>query len=491
MQNVDAKPVEAGSWVVPAALIALAVTAFRVLMLAFDRTDLFVDEAQYWLWGQDLAFGYYSKPPLIGWVIRASTEIGGADSPFWVRLPAPLFHVVTSMVLGAVAAPRFGARVAIWTVATFVTLPIVVVGSLMISTDTIMAPFLAIGLWAWMRGLDRGGSVPLAILAGAAVGVGFLAKYAAIYYLLCAALAAAVSWRGRPGWGPSIAGLLAFLVVISPNILWNLQNGLTTVQHTLDNADWVRDPGERADLNFAGLAEFFGSQFFVFGPVLFAGLLWLAGTARRRDPDSRLLLFFSVPILLVVCIQALLSQAYANWAAATYLAGTVVVVPWLLDRSRGWRIGSYAYSLLLVIALPIATVIGTGWRAGPNGPLLLERYLGREDMSRAIRDAAAGQAVRVIVADDRDVLADLFFNAGDGKARVFARPVAGRAPNHYVRSYSLPDTINERVLFVTRKREARNLTCAAQRLGEIAPQDGAYARRPQRLYLTDAACLRP
>ena len=52
------------------------VTLWRLALLPFDRADLFVDDAQYWFWGQALDWGYYSKPPLIGWIIRLSTSLG-------------------------------------------------------------------------------------------------------------------------------------------------------------------------------------------------------------------------------------------------------------------------------------------------------------------------------------------------------------------------------------------------------------------------------
>jgi len=51
--------------------IILAVTLWRIVTLHFDTTDFFVDEAQYWFWSQNLDFGYYSKPPMIAWFIRA------------------------------------------------------------------------------------------------------------------------------------------------------------------------------------------------------------------------------------------------------------------------------------------------------------------------------------------------------------------------------------------------------------------------------------
>ena len=56
------------------------VTLWRVALLPFDSADLFVDDAQYWLWGQTLDWGYYSKPPLIAWILRLSTSIG-SDAP--------------------------------------------------------------------------------------------------------------------------------------------------------------------------------------------------------------------------------------------------------------------------------------------------------------------------------------------------------------------------------------------------------------------------
>jgi hypothetical protein len=43
--------------------IALAgLLALRIVGLWFNQTDLFFDEAQYWSWGKEPAFGYYSKP---------------------------------------------------------------------------------------------------------------------------------------------------------------------------------------------------------------------------------------------------------------------------------------------------------------------------------------------------------------------------------------------------------------------------------------------
>ena len=68
----------------------------RLVALALNRTDLFFDEAQYWFWSLEPAFGYYSKPPLIAWIIGLSTGVCGV-SEFCVRLPSPFLHTVTAL----------------------------------------------------------------------------------------------------------------------------------------------------------------------------------------------------------------------------------------------------------------------------------------------------------------------------------------------------------------------------------------------------------
>src|SRR5208282_6780223 len=69
----------------------IAITALRLLWLALQPADLFPDEAQYWVWSQRLALGYYSKPPLVAWLIASTTGVFG-DSELAVRLSAPLLH---------------------------------------------------------------------------------------------------------------------------------------------------------------------------------------------------------------------------------------------------------------------------------------------------------------------------------------------------------------------------------------------------------------
>jgi 4-amino-4-deoxy-L-arabinose transferase-like glycosyltransferase len=466
---------EPGGWIVPAAALVAAITCARLVLLAFNGTDLYVDESQYWLWGQSFAFGYYSKPPLIAWVIGAVTQVAGSDAPFWVRAPFPVFHGATALILAALAARLHDGRVAVLVAASYATLPMVVVGSLLASTDTIMAPFFAAAIYFHARLLeDR--TVRFAILAGAMAGLAFLAKYAGVYFLL-GVVAGAIFVPAMRLSARHWATLLgSFVLVISPNIAWNLANGMATVSHTMDNIGWVRDAAPSRALNPGALAEFFVSQFAVFGPVLFAALI----VATRARTNWRLLVFV-IPVIVIVCVQAVLDRAYANWGASAYFAGTVVAVALLAGKPR-LLAGSLVINGAIALVLPLLTLkpeVALG-RAEP----LLSRYLGQAALSRQILDLAAQNAVPIVAAR-RDVLADLFYTGRDAGISIYAVRPDGRAQNHYEQRYPAPRDLSGKVLLVATTVPS----CPVMQTFPLDRAGGAYAKVPLSAYLVSAGCL--
>lgn len=471
------------NWQTTALLIVAVVTGFRLVALWFSNIDLFVDEAQYWLWGQNLDLGYYSKPPLVAWVIRAVTDLVNSSSPFWIRMPAPLFHGATALILAVWAKREFGHHAAIWVAAAYVTLPIVAAGSVVMSTDTIMAPFFALALLFHSK-LVETGLIRHAILAGAMLGLAMMAKYAGVYFLLGAGLAALLLPTYRMSVANFIALVVAATVVLSPNIFWNLANDLTTLDHTLDNVDWVRSDTGGLNLNPGNLAEFFASQFLVMGPILFGTLLLLLW---KLPENARGYLLLSVPIIALVCVQALLSRAYANWAFAAYFAATLAVVPWMLLHAKRWLWAGIAFNIAFTLAIPTLTVFAEKIRIDPETPLLI-RHLGRDEMSQQILDLAQKNGPVLIVAYNRDVLADLFLTGREMGIPIFSTPPRGRAKNYYQQTYPFVADNRSTVLFVT---SSSNLACNDIPVPELKRFDAAgtaYAKSNLAAYLLAPEC---
>jgi len=111
-----------------------AITAARLLWLAFQTAGLYPDEAQYWFWSRHLALGYYSKPPLVAWLIALTTGLFG-NGEFAVRLSAPLLHAAAAGLVYAIGVRLYDRRIGYWSALAYATLPGVSLSAFLISTD--------------------------------------------------------------------------------------------------------------------------------------------------------------------------------------------------------------------------------------------------------------------------------------------------------------------------------------------------------------------
>lgn len=399
-------------------------TLWRVAMLWANRTDLWVDESQYWLWGQSFSFGAFSKPPLIGWLIGLVTSAAG-DSTFGVRLAAPLLHGATAGVILVLARRLADDRVAGLAALVYVTMPAATLGSLLISTDTPMLLAIAVAFLLQHR-LATAPHPGVAALLGLTLGLGFLSKHAMLFAMagMAGAALASADWRiARRDLGVAAAVALA---VIAPNLWWIASSGFVTLRHLAESGA-ARDPG----LHPAGSLRFVAEQFAVVGPVAFAAFL---AAAPRAKGAMRGLAVAAGVILAIVVVQALAARALANWAVGFTVAGSILAATWLAPRPR-WTAVSLAIGLAIAILLPVLTVFGTSWRVpaslDPERPLILARYLGRAEVSdRAMRFALEHGATSILAAD-RDLLADLSWQARDTSLRIVATPHDGPARHHW------------------------------------------------------------
>src|SRR5208283_3240135 len=102
-------------------LLALT-TVFRLVYLLVAPLDLAGDEAYYWDWSRQLDWGYFSKPPMVAWIIALfSWTIG--SSPAVVRLPAVLLGAVSTLALFLLARRMYDSRTAFWAAAAAIASP--------------------------------------------------------------------------------------------------------------------------------------------------------------------------------------------------------------------------------------------------------------------------------------------------------------------------------------------------------------------------------
>jgi hypothetical protein len=391
-----------GAWTLAALLV---ITAARLLWLALQTAGLYPDEAQYWFWAQHLAFGYYSKPPLIAWLIALTTAIFG-DGEFGVRFSAPLLHAVAAGFVYAIGTRLYDRRIGFWSALAYASLPGVSLSAFLISTDAVLMPCWAAALYGFIRAREDDGW-RWWIATGVALGLGLLAKYAMAYWLISAfgfVLMVRAERRHLRGL------LLAFAVgvlICAPNIWWNWSHFFVSYRHVGANAELgggLFHPD--------ALGEFVLSQFGVFGPILFAGLILLCIRPNSLSgPRARLLAIFTWPSLLIVLVISLLSRAEPNWAAPAYISAVVLVVSAAL--ARGWR-RMLIFSIALHLAAAVAIfggseAIAAAGTAVPAKYDPLHRLRGWRTLGDQVGEALAAHPGLTLMADDRELLAALIY----------------------------------------------------------------------------------
>lgn len=389
-----------------------AVLVLRIISLWFNTTELFFDEAQYWVWGKEPAFGYFSKPPVLAWIIGLFTGVCG-DSEFCVRLASPVIHTGTAILVFAIAALLFDSRTAFWSALTYALLPAVSLSSGVISTDVPLLFFWALALFAFLN-FERSNSIGWALTLGAAIGLGVMSKYAMLYILPCIALYS-LSIAEKPhvlARGKFWLAMVVAALIVAPNIWWNVANQFATVSHTGENIGWGS-----GFPNIAGFAEFAASQFGVMGPIMFG--IYVASVFRLpREGMTRaqwFLIAFSAPVLAVILFQALMSKAYANWAALTYVAGTILAVEIMLNRLPQWwlRLSTSIHAGVFAVLLVAVAFSKPGELPLPEGSDPFARMHGAKAVAAEARAKLAQGDYQAILVDERQMAALMHYYLRD------------------------------------------------------------------------------
>jgi 4-amino-4-deoxy-L-arabinose transferase-like glycosyltransferase len=472
---LSAPAIDTGSRpVVPLLLALLGLLAIRLVALALNGTDLFFDEAQYWTWSREPAFGYYSKPPLVAALIGGAGAVCG-DGTFCVRAVSPILHTLTAALVFLIGRRLYDDRAGLWSALGFATLPGVSLSAGIISTDVPLLAAWALALLG-LVGLvqQRRGWAP-AVALGLGLGLGLNAKYAMVFFPACLAvwLLVTPSARGLLRDPRLWAGLAVGVLLIAPNLAWNAAHKFATFAHTADNANW----GGQL-LKIGKGFEFMAAQAGVFGPILLGGLVLALHRGWREglSPADRLLVCFIVPVLAVITAQAFISRAHANWAATAYVAASILVPATFLrlglDR---WLKASLALHLAIMALLIAGTSMAGRFRL-PLGGDPFERTLGWSDLgartAAVLAEArAAGQPFDAVIADERAVTAALLYYLRHETTPIRAWLSGPRPLDHYEMTRPFRGEAKKPVLLVSVRQDAGRITDRFARATEVRHED--------------------
>ena len=305
-----------------ACAILILGTIFR---LWYSRhLELVGDEAYYWLWSRHPDFCYLDKGPVIAWFIFAGTALFG-QTVFGIRIFATLLALGTGIGMFFLGQKLFCDRVGFWSVVLATVTPLFAVGATLMTIDTVYIFFWTVAALTFWKAKDQD-ALGWWMITGLLVGLSMLSKYTGAIELVSFGLFClweAGSRRHFRQWTiPSM--LLVVGICLVPVLLWNWQHGFPTSHFLLHRGAL----DEQMHLRPQQVLSFLVQQAGIISPIFFLGLL-LAVCVPRFSPTPRVptifLLSLFLPLFLVYLILSFQKASQANWPAAAYVAGLVLL----------------------------------------------------------------------------------------------------------------------------------------------------------------------
>lgn len=317
---MEAQPVTRGS---PGAdglrltLLAAALVPFSAWLTHAGGFGLHFDEAQYWTWSRHLDWSYYSKGPLVAWLIAASTAAFG-HGVWQVRLFAWLAHGALLILTFAFARDVWqDRRCAWWAVLLVLTTPMFFTLGMVMTTDVFLFLFWTWGLWAAYRALCRGRRSAWYEL-GAAVGLGALTKLSiGLLPLFVGLLVLSTRAWHRHLKDPNLwLALLLMLALMSPLVGWNATHNWVMFRHEMGHIEATTWSGSR-------VLRFVTGQLFGLSPLIAA---LMAASLYRPPAAAGLRFLWTVSVMGIVffTVKAVSAKVQMNWPAPVYIGLFVV-----------------------------------------------------------------------------------------------------------------------------------------------------------------------
>src|SRR5664279_3291376 len=156
-----------------AIFLLFALTCYRLWFIT--QIQMVPDEAYYWLWSKHLAASYRDKGPGIAWTIALGTKLFG-NTVFGIRFFAVMLSTATGALIFLLARRLYDDRVALWCVMVASVIPMMAVGSILMTIDSLSVFFWALAVLIFWKALQRDRICDWLWL-GLAIGAGFLAKF--------------------------------------------------------------------------------------------------------------------------------------------------------------------------------------------------------------------------------------------------------------------------------------------------------------------------
>lgn len=350
-------------------ILLLAWTLLNLLQAGL--TELFHDEAYYWIYGKQLDWGYYDHPPLIGLLTRLGSSL--LPGEIGLRLFPVLFNTATLWLIFKIVGPKDQRLLAAITLSMF----ILHAGGFLAAPDAPLIFSVALFLYAYKRYTQPEGKtlIPILLLILSITLMAY-AKYQGALFLILILAARPGHLKDYRIWIIMLTVALLYL----PHIKWQMDHDWVTFRFHL---------GERVGrpFYFALIPQFLLGQLISTGPLIAPLLWWAAWKHKPEDRYQKSLRFVTLVTLVLLLVLNLRGRVEGNWAAPAYIPLIILGYTYFENRPKGrkWLLRLAPVSIGLLLLFRLFLIIDL------TGPLKLKtEFHGWKTFAKEVQQASEG-----------------------------------------------------------------------------------------------------
>lgn len=338
-------------------IISTIIRGFLAWFIEFGN-----DEVYYWTYALYPDLSHFDHPPMVGYLIQLFTLNLNNDTEFFIRLPSVIFGAVNTWLIFMIG-KRIKDAITGFYAAILYTASIYcfIIAGTFILPDTPQLFFWLLGLYFLINAMKDKEITSFTrknmLFAGIAIGLGMLSKYTSIFLWIGAGLYILFysrKWLLRKEF---YFAMMISAIVFIPVIVWNIQNDFISFSFQGERVDIFK-----SGVNLNAFITELSGQIFYNNPVNFIliilALIYLINRKKFIGKASkRLLLWTSIPIVLLFLAFSLFRSTLPHWTGPGYigliLLASAFISEWYRKKTRlfPWPLKASLIFMLMIIIL--------------------------------------------------------------------------------------------------------------------------------------------
>lgn len=312
-------------------------------LLQAAGTELFDDEAYYWVYSKFLDWGYFDHPPMIAVLIKAGTIIFPGE--LGVRFMIVLMGTLSIYIIEKLTRPNdlrlFYAIV--------LNIAVLQIGGIIAVPDIPLLFFTALFFLAYKAFAEKSNLIN-GLWLSIVIALLLYSKYHGLLIIL-ATLGSNLKILKQPlTWLVIALSVILFL----PHVLWQLQHGLPSLHYHL-----FERVSPAYSISFT--TDYLAGQLLIAGPLLGWLMIWSAFKYKPVDETHKAMKWSLGFVYILFLISSFKSRTEANWTVPL-LVPLVVLAYHHVESNRKFQKWIYAVlpvSILLILLVRVFMILDT------------------------------------------------------------------------------------------------------------------------------------